>query len=236
MVALETPLKKPVEKPLEDLPLKNWNEHTNPEEIIKWALGTYPHIIMPSGFNINGIVLLDMAVKAGYRGEVVFVDTGYHFKETLQTRDELALAYPQVSIVTISANREDDKLYEEDTDKCCGLRKVKPLQEYLAKKQPDAVFSARSHDQSRTRANLQFVEKSINRDKINPLIYLTHDYLQTYVKVHELTLNPLYYQGYLSIGCAPCTRAVKLGEDARAGRWADSNKTECGLWYGINSL
>ncbi len=221
---------------LENPSLPKWDENTDPHDVIRWALETYPHTIMPSGFNINGIVLLDMAVRVGYRGEVVFVDTGYHFKETLQTRDELALAYPQVSIVTVSANREDDKLYEQDTNKCCALRKVKPLQDYLARKQPDAVFSARSRDQSDTRANIEFVEKALGRDKINPLAYWSQEDLEIYANVHELTLNPLYKKGYLSIGCAPCTRAVEVGEDARAGRWAGSTKTECGLWYGINSL
>ncbi len=221
---------------LEDPALQKWDKNTDPQDVISWALETYPSTIMPSGFNINGIVLLDMAVRAGYRGEVVFVDTGYHFKETLQTRDELALAYPQVSIVTVSANRKDDKLYEKDTDKCCALRKVKPLQDYLARKQPDAVFSARSRFQSNTRADIEFIEKGINRDKINPIAYWSQEDLETYAHVHELTLNPLYQQGYLSIGCAPCTRAVEVGEDARAGRWANSTKTECGLWYGINSL
>ena len=221
---------------LEKTSLKTWDENTDPQDIIRWALENYPHIIMPSGFNINGIVLLDMAVRVGYRGEVVFIDTGYHFKETLQTRDELALTYPQISMVTISANREDDQLYEQDQDKCCGFRKVKPLQDYLARKQPDAIFSSRSRDQSNTRANIDFIEKSLNREKINPLIHQTQKDLEAYAYVNELKLNPLYDKGYLSIGCAPCTRAVEAGEDARAGRWSNSTKTECGLWYGINSL
>lgn len=206
-----------------------------PAEVIAWALAAHPDLLMPSAFNLNGVVLIDLAARAGYRGEVVFVDTGYHFPETLSTRDRLAERYPELRFVTLSANREDDQQFLSDTDGCCAARKVAPLQAYLAEKRPGALLNARSREQAATRADIPFVEEGARR-KINPLAALTRADLEAYAAERALPVNPLYFEGFLSIGCAPCTRAVRPGEDARAGRWAGSGKTECGLWVGQNRL
>jgi phosphoadenosine phosphosulfate reductase len=209
---------------------------TNPLEFITWALETYPDIIMPSAFNINGIVLIDLAARAGYTGKVVFVDTDYHFRETLQTQDALIAKYPQLEFVTLHAGLPLDDLYLTDTDACCAARKVAPLQNYLAQINPSAVLNARSRDQASTRAEIPMIEQGGARVKLNPLANWTRAELEKYAKEHELPINPLYFDGFLSIGCAPCTRAVRPGEDARAGRWAGQGKTECGLWVGQNAI
>lgn len=215
---------------------------SDPLDIIRWALATYPDLRMPSAFNLNGVVLLDLAVRAGYRGEVVFVDTGYHFPETLATRDRLAARYPELSFVTLNAGASPDDgqtppdLYAADPDACCAARKVAPLQAYLRGQNPSALLNARSRDQASTRADIPFVEAGGARVKINPLAHWTRERLEGYAADYALPVNPLYADGFLSVGCWPCTRAVRPGEDARAGRWAGKGKTECGLWAGDNTL
>ena len=211
-------------------PKPEWQEESSPGDVIRWAIAQYPTLTMTSGFNLNGIVLIDLAVKAGYKGNVLFIDTGYHFKETLDTRDTLIARYPELNFITLNANRPDDRMYAHDADRCCALRKVAPLQTYLNEHNPAALLSARSRKQSESRTTLTIVEKHPQRDRINPLVYWTREQLESYAQVHALPLNPLYWDGFLSIGCGPCTRAVRPGEDERAGRWAGKSKTECGLW------
>lgn len=214
---------------------------TDPGDVIRWALAAYPGLTMPSAFNLNGVVLIDLAVRAGYAGEVVFVDTGYHFPETLATRDRLAARYPELTFVTLNAGASPDDgqtppdLYAADPDACCAARKVQPLQRFLAERQPPALLNARSRDQASTRAEIPFVEEGA-RVKVNPLAHWTRERLEAYASEHELPVNSLYHDGFLSIGCWPCTRAVRPGEDARAGRWAGKGKTECGLWAGEGRL
>ncbi|WP_221090443.1 phosphoadenylyl-sulfate reductase [Deinococcus aquaedulcis] len=228
--------------PLASFSPTTFSPGTEPLEIIRWALDTYPDLLMPSAFNLNGVVLLDLAAQAGYQGEVVFVDTGFHFPETLATRDRLAARYPQLTFVTLNAGahpddgQTDPTLYASNPDACCAARKVAPLQAYLRQKAPSALLNARSRDQAATRADIPFVEEGGTRVKINPLAHWTREQLEAYARDHDLPVNPLYWDGFLSIGCWPCTRAVRPGEDARAGRWAGKGKTECGLWAGEGRL
>ena len=116
------------------------------------------------------------------------------------------------------------------------VRKVAPLQNYLRERGPSALLNARSRDQAATRADIPFVEDGGSRRKINPLAFWTREMLEAYAAERDLPVNPLYADGFLSIGCWPCTRAVRPGEDARAGRWAGQGKTECGLWEGTGKL
>ncbi|ASN82907.1 phosphoadenylyl-sulfate reductase [Deinococcus ficus] len=210
---------------------------TDPLDVIRWAVAEFPGLRMPSAFNLNGVILLDLAVRAGYRGKVVFVDTGFHFPETLATRDRLAARYPELSFVTVNAGAHPDDgltapdLYAADPDACCAARKVQPLQAYLKAHNPPALLNARSRDQASTRADIPFVEPGA-RVKVNPLAHWTRERLEAYAREHDLPVSPLYFSGFLSVGCWPCTRAVRPGEDARAGRWAGRGKTECGLWAG----
>lgn len=218
---------------------EQWDEHTDPLEVIRWALTNYPDLLITSAFNLNGVVLLELAALIGYTGEVVFVDTGYHFPETLATRDRLIERYPQMQFVTLSANVPLDPWGQEqfrtDPDGCCRIRKVAPLREYLARKKPSALLNARSRDQALTRRHLGFLEFG-ERLRINPLAYWSRQQLEMFAQTRQLPVNPLYRAGFLSIGCWPCTRAVQPGEDVRAGRWSGQGKTECGLWVGRQSL
>lgn len=203
-------------------------------ETIRWALESYPDLMMTSGFNLNGTVLVDLAVRAGFRGELVFIDTLSHFPETLLTRDEIAARYPEVTLTTLTPKGAD--LPGCGSANCCTVRKVLPLRQFLESRQPSALLSARSRFQSETRAILNTVEDSGDYIKVNPLVDWAQDDLERYAREHELPVNPLYWQGFLSIGCAPTTRAVRAGEDVRAGRWEGQDKTECGLWWGDKAI
>jgi len=207
-------------------------------ETIRWALEQYPDLLMTSGFNLNGTVLIDLAVRAGFRGELVFIDTFSHFPETLQTRDDVAARYPETTLTTLTPtlNPAVSELPACGSANCCTVRKVEPLRAFLEAKRPSALLSARSRFQSETRAILNTVEDSGDYLKVNPLVDWTQKDLETYAKDFELPVNPLYWQGYLSIGCAPTTRAVHEGEDVRAGRWEGQDKTECGLWWGERAV
>jgi len=207
-----------------------WNPQTHPTKVVEWALESYSDLLMTSGFNLNGVVLIDLAVQAGYVGEVVFVDTSYHFPETLQTRDVLEERYRQLEFITLSANLPDTQQYLSDPDGCCAVRKVAPLHNYLSQKNPKALLNARSREQVSTRKEIGFLEPTLERLRINPLAYWMREQLEEYAKLHQLPVNPLYWSGFVSIGCWPCTRAVRPGEDARAGRWDGKGKTECGIW------
>ncbi len=112
--------------------------------------------------------------------------------------------------------RPDDRMFTQDLDRCCAL--------------PKALLSGRSRDQNGLRSALELVETGSERDRVNPLIYWGRDALEAYAEARELPLSPLYREGFLSIGCAPCPRAVRVGEHARAGRWSGRDRTECGLW------
>ncbi|MCX7801731.1 MAG: phosphoadenylyl-sulfate reductase [Meiothermus ruber] len=218
---------------------EHWSPQTPPLEVIQWALEHYPDLIITSAFNLNGVVLLELAAQAGYTGEVVFVDTGYHFPETLETRDRLSARYTQMRFVTLSAGLPPDpwgqERFRSDPDGCCNARKVAPLRAYLSQKNPSALLNARSRDQASTRQGLDFLEPG-QRLRINPLAYWHRAQLEAFAQKHQLFVNPLYWSGFLSIGCWPCTRAVRPGEEARAGRWSGRGKTECGLWQGEQAL
>ena len=203
-------------------------------ETVRWALESYPDLLMTSGFNLNGTVLIDLAVRAGFRGELVFIDTLSHFPETLSTRDEIAARYPEVTLTTLTPLTSD--LPECGAANCCEVRKVRPLKAFLEARRPAALLSARSRFQSETRAILNTVEDSGDYVKVNPLVEWSQRDLESYAKNAELPVNPLYWQGFLSIGCAPTTRAVGAGEDVRAGRWEAQDKLECGLWWGEKAI
>jgi phosphoadenosine phosphosulfate reductase len=205
-------------------------------ETIRWALETYPDLMMTSGFNLNGTVLVDLAVRAGFRGELVFIDTFSHFPETLQTRDDIAARYPEITLTTLTPEGSEGSLPACGTPDCCTVRKVLPLRKFLEARQPSALLSARSRFQSETRAILNTVEDSGSYIKVNPLVEWSQEELEAYARDHELPVNSLYWQGFLSIGCAPTTRAVREGEDVRAGRWEGQDKTECGLWWGDKAI
>lgn len=168
--------------------------------------------------------------------DVVFLDTGYHFAQTLETRDAYAATLPinLINVLPLQSVGEQDaehgeKLHDRDPELCCQLRKVEPMNRALGNY--DAWVTGMRRVDAPTRANIGLVEYDDKRDmvKINPLAAWTDEDLASYATEHGVLMNTLRDSGYQSIGCEPCTRPTAPGEDPRAGRWAGTNKTECGL-------
>jgi len=168
--------------------------------------------------------------------DVIFLDTGYHFPETIGTRDAVAATMP-VTVHSIQPRQtvaEQDAefgaaLFARDPDRCCAMRKVAPLAAALHPYQAWATGLRR--DEAPTRASTQVVEWDATRSmvKLNPIAAWTQADVDAYIAEHHVLVNPLLFDGYGSVGCAPCTRRITSGADARAGRWAGTSKIECGL-------
>jgi phosphoadenosine phosphosulfate reductase len=200
----------------------------DPTEIIGWFAETFPleRVCVASAMT-SDVVLVDVVSKIIPGIEVVFLDTGYHFAETLTTLETVGRRYP-VRLAVQPAPPIGDRRYEHDPDGCCHERKVVPLERALAGKA--AWIAGMRRSDSTVRADTPFVQlDKRGLVKINPLATWTDDDLATYAQLHEVPMNPLLEQGYPSIGCWPCTRKPADGEDARAGRWSGHAKTECGL-------
>lgn len=204
-------------------------------EILRWAADTFGNRLCVTASMADAVVA-HLASRALPGVDVLFIDTGYHFPETIGTRDAVAALY-DVNLVTLAPAQsvaEQDaahgpRLHDRDPDRCCALRKVKPLAEGLAKY--DAWITGLRRDESPTRAGTPVVDWDAIRGKVKiaPIARWTQEDVAAYVAEHSVIVNPLLADGYASIGCAPCTRRVAPGEDARAGRWAGRAKTECGL-------
>lgn len=210
-------------------------EGATPQEILAWALDEFhPKLCIAS--SMGDAVLTSMAAKLRTDVPVLFLDTGYHFAETIGTRDAVAAVYP-VQVITMLPLRtvaEQDaefgpRLHERNPDLCCALRKVEPLARGLAPY--DAWASGIRRDEGSTRRDIRVVDWDEKRSmvKVNPLAGWTQDQVDAYIAAEGVLVNPLVYDGYPSIGCAPCTFRVADGEDARSGRWSGTGKTECGL-------
>ncbi|HVF05045.1 MAG TPA: phosphoadenylyl-sulfate reductase [Frankiaceae bacterium] len=197
------------------------------EDVLAWAVGTFAgRFAIASSMESGVLAHLVSTVAPGV--DVLFLDTGYHFAETIGTRDAVAATY-DVNVVTITSGRPDDRLYESDVDACCRARKVDPLDAALAPY--DAWASGVRRDESPLRAATPVVGWDAKRSKVkvNPLAAWTQADVEAYVARHGVLVNPLLSDGYPSIGCAPCTARVAPGDDPRSGRWAGNAKTECGL-------
>jgi len=204
-------------------------------EILQWADAEFgPAWAVASSMADAVLPSLAAAVRPGV--DVLFLDTGYHFAETLGTRDAVGATVP-VTIRTIAPRQtvaEQDasfgaRLYERNPDQCCALRKVLPLRTAL--KDYVAWASGLRRDESASRAGIRVVEWDEPRSmvKLNPIAAWTQDDVDRYVADNRILVNPLLSDGYGSVGCAPCTRRIAPGESARAGRWSGSDKIECGL-------
>ncbi|MFI5754873.1 phosphoadenylyl-sulfate reductase [Streptomyces sp. NPDC051569] len=210
-------------------------EDASAQEILTWATDTFGgRFCVTSSMEDAVVAHLASRVRPGV--DVVFLDTGYHFPETIGTRDAVA-AVMDVNVITLTPRRtvtEQDaehgpELHDRDPDLCCALRKVEPLEEGLTGY--DAWATGLRRDESPTRANTPVVgwDEKRRKVKVSPIARWTRDDVDAYVTGHGVLTNPLLTDGYASVGCAPCTRRVLAGEDARAGRWAGRSKTECGL-------
>jgi len=207
-----------------------------PQEIIAAAVNQFwsGEIAVVSSFGADSAVLLHMIAEVDPSVPVLFLDTGKHFGETLQYRDLLVadLGLRNLKVVHplaagLEAGDPDGSLHAVDTDACCAIRKVEPMARAVEPYR--AWFTGRKRFQAATRAALPAFEAVGPRIRINPLAAWTGEDIAAHMRLRGLRENPLVAYGYLSIGCFPCTRAVKPGEDARAGRWAGQAKTECGI-------
>ncbi|MCZ7457314.1 phosphoadenylyl-sulfate reductase [Streptomyces sp. WMMC940] len=210
-------------------------EEASALDILTWAAETFgPRFCVTS--SMEDAVVAHLASRAFPGVDVVFLDTGYHFPETIGTRDAVG-AVMDVNLITLTPRRsvaEQDaehgpRLHDRDPDLCCALRKVEPLEEGLAAY--DAWATGLRRDESPTRAGTPVVgwDEKRRKVKVSPIARWTQADVDGYVAEHGVLTNPLLMDGYASVGCAPCTRRVLEGEDARAGRWAGRAKTECGL-------
>jgi phosphoadenosine phosphosulfate reductase len=205
------------------------------EQLLAWTAETFGDRFVVAS-NMQDAVLVELAAKAKPGVEILFLETGYHFAETIGTRDAVAATY-EVRIVNALPEHtvaEQDALLGKDLfarepDRCCALRKVVPLERTLARY--DAWVTGVRRVEAPTRANTPLVtyDEKFGLVKVNPLAAWTDDDMDRYIAEHGIPVNPLIDAGYPSIGCAPCTRKPLPGEDKRAGRWAGRAKTECGL-------
>ena len=197
-------------------------------------------IALVSSFGADSAVLLHMISQIDKATPVIFVDTGHLFPETLAYRDELATLLGLTDVRGVSATPEELQvldpesfLWSSDPDRCCAIRKVAPLGR--AVEGFDAWITGRKRFQSDTRTSLPLFETEGERIKVNPLAGWDATKLLSYLDTHDLPRHRMVARGYPSIGCIPCTTAVRPGEDARAGRWRGKSKTECGIHLGVVS-
>lgn len=203
--------------------------------VLRWAVDEFGDRLCVAASMADG-ALPYLASQAKPGIDVLFLDTGYHFAETIGTRDAVAAMYP-VNVLNVrprqSVEEQDaqygERLHERAPDRCCALRKTEPLRDSLAPYH--AWVTGLRRDEAVTRANIGVVEwdERWGLVKVNPLAAWSFDDLNSYLAEHNLLVNPLTTEGYPSIGCAPCTRKVLPGQDIRSGRWAGLAKTECGL-------
>ena len=205
------------------------------EDIVRWASDTFgDRIAITSSMSDAVIVHLVSAIRPGI--DVVFLDTGYHFPETIGTRDAVSAVYP-VNLINVTPSRTVEgqdaelgpRLYGRNPDLCCYLRKVEPLERSL--QNYDAWITGVRREETLSRRNNKVVEFDEKRQmvKVNPIIEWTSEQVDEYIADNGVLVNPLVYDGYPSIGCRTCTSRVSPGADPRSGRWAGTGKTECGL-------
>jgi phosphoadenosine phosphosulfate reductase len=205
------------------------------EVIIEWAVATFGDRFAVTS-SMGDAVLAHLAATVAPGVDVVFLDTGYHFAETIGTRDAVETTLP-VNLLTITPTQtvaEQDaaygeNLYARDPDLCCALRKVAPLNEALQKYDAWATGLRRDETRNRVIAPVVGWDDKKRKVKVSPLARWTADDVDRYVADNGVLVNPLVHDGYPSIGCWPCTKRVAPGEDPRSGRWAGTGKTECGI-------
>ncbi|NYG57352.1 phosphoadenosine phosphosulfate reductase [Nocardioides daedukensis] len=205
------------------------------EDIIEWAAATFGEKFCVTS-SMGDAVLAHLAAKVAPGLDVVFLDTGYHFAETIGTRDAVE-ATMDVNLVTIAPDitvAEQDAihgkdLWKTDPDACCAIRKVKPLADSLAGYDAWATGLRRAETHNRVIAPVIGWDAKKGKVKVSPIARWSDEDVERYISENGVLVNPLVYDGYPSIGCWPCTARVAPGEDPRSGRWAGQNKTECGI-------
>lgn len=219
-------------------------ESKSPEEVLKWAFQTFhPRIALASSFGAEDVLLIDMMVKINPEARIFTLDTGRLNQETYEVMDrirekyriKIEVMFPKSETVEAMVREKGMNLFYDSIDnrkECCGVRKVEPLNRAL--KSLDAWITGLRRQQSVTRTDVPKVEIDESHNKmvkVNPIVDWSRDQVWDYIRKNGVPYNKLHDMGYPSIGCAPCTRAIKPGEDERAGRWWWENPEtkECGL-------
>lgn len=210
----------------------------SPQEILEWAVETFGDKLgLACSFGgVSGMTLLHMAMQIDPHMKVFYIDTDFLFPETLQTRDKAVQRYGLTPLVyrprlnpEEQAAQYGDRLWETNPDLCCAMRKVEPNRQAL--EGLGAWIAGLRRDQSKTRRQVEPVmwDAKFSLYKVCPLWNWNEDQVWEFVGKERISVNPLHIEGYPSIGCTHCTRRVGAGEDLRAGRWSNTDKTECGL-------
>ena len=225
------------------------NEDAPPERLVAWTLERfgYHRVVLTTSFGMEGCALIDMFARHGWPLTVVYLDTGFFFPETYRLRDRLAARYPHLTFENRGTKLTPEEqeaqygpeLWRRDPDRCCWLRKVEPMYEALA--DADVWIAGLMRSQSGTRAGVRVVQWDWQYQllKVCPLAGWDRKQVVEYVKRHNVPYNELHERGYPSIGCTHCTTPVPgatLTDYTRAGRWAGTGKTECGLHVGGSGI
>lgn len=218
-------------------------ESAAPSDILRWTFATFgDRVALSTAFGPSGITLMHLASRIRPGVRVFFVDTGFHFDETLELAErvrarlpvDLEIVQPELTVAE-QARIYGDRLHVVDPDRCCGMRKVAPTRRVLAGL--DAWVTGLRRDQGPTRASTPVLDaREIDGRtvyKLNPLAKWSRKDVWRHIFAHDLPYNPLHDQGYPSIGCAPCTAPIADQADERGGRWAGQSKTECGMHTGL---
>jgi phosphoadenosine phosphosulfate reductase len=211
-------------------------EALSAEDVLRWAYEEFgERLCLSCSWQKQSSVLVHMVAELELDIDVVELDTHLFFKETYETRERIVERYgitlirPEIITVAEQHKREGPNLWERDPDRCCHIRKVEPLIDVL--RPYDAWVSGIRRDQSPSRAGARKVERSDRYGvwKVQPLADWSEKDVWSYITGNDIPYNPLHDAGYRSIGCIPCTRPTQPDEEERAGRWADSDKLECGI-------
>ena len=205
------------------------------EEVLEWAFAQFGSRLCVTSSMADGVVA-HLAGRVAPGIDVIFLDTGLHFPQTLAVRDEVAATMP-VRVLSIqprqTVGQQDGehgaRLFARDPNACCNLRKVEPLERALVDYDAWAAGVRRGETASRANAREVEYDRSRGKVKIAPIVTWSDAQVAAYIERYDVPVNELLNQGYGSVGCWPCTRKVAPGEDPRAGRWAAFDKTECGL-------
>jgi phosphoadenosine phosphosulfate reductase len=215
-------------------------ERSSPQDILRWAVDVYGEdlTLSVSFGNPEGMVLLDMLSRITDKAQVFTLDTGFLFEETVRFREEAMKKYPlPLKVLTPGLTVEEQvarygpRLYSCAPDLCCEIRKIEPQRRFLQDYGAWVTGIRRDQTVQRARTPIVALDEYFGVAKIAPLVNWSAGEVEEYVRERGVPLNPLLGGGYKSIGCAPCTRPVAPGEDARAGRWPGMDKTECGLHF-----
>ncbi len=211
-------------------------QHSGPREILEWSIKEFwPDIAMSTAFGSSGMVLMHMISQINPEMKIIFLDTGFHFKETLEFKEKIKKMYG-LNIVEYHPTLSKEELfkkisphpYANNPDLCCHINKVEPMQR--AVQGLKAWISALRKDQSSSRSNIEILEGyEGGLIKVNPLANWTRKEIWNYLYHNNVPYHPLHDQGFPSIGCEPCTKSVDAGAEERSGRWVGKGKLECGI-------